>query len=68
MLDLGLRRQLRAINVAASHRQRQTFIFSDVRYYRSSGICERVYYASPSRVAIGQGFDEHTDITHCVAL
>lgn len=68
MLDLGFAEAMRAINVAASHRQRQTLFFSaTLDNTEVSGIASELL-REPSRVAIGQGFDEHTDITQHVLL
>jgi len=61
---------MRAINVAASHRQRQNFILFRQPGFDTEGkrYCRRVL-REPSRVAIGQGFDETHDIhTTCVCF
>ncbi len=68
MLDLGFAEAMRAINAAASHRQRQTLFFSATLDNTQVSEIANELLREPSRVAIGQGFDEHTDIAQHVLL
>ncbi|MDP5055683.1 MAG: DEAD/DEAH box helicase [Marinomonas hwangdonensis] len=68
MLDLGFAEAMRAINVAASHRQRQTLFFSATLDNTQVSEIANELLREPSRVAVGQGFDEHTDIAQHVLL
>ncbi|MBR7889036.1 DEAD/DEAH box helicase [Marinomonas sp. A79] len=68
MLDLGFAEAMRAINAAASHRQRQTLFFSATLDNTQVSEIANELLREPSRVAVGQGFDEHTDIAQHVFL
>ena len=68
MLDLGFAEAMRAINVAASHRQRQTLIFSATLDNPQVSEIANELLREPSHVAVGQWFDEHTDIAQHVLL
>ncbi len=68
MLDLGFAEAMRAINVAASHRQRQTLFFSATLDNTEVSEIAGELLREPSRVAVGQGFDEHTDISQHILL
>lgn len=68
MLDLGFADAMRAINAAASHRQRQTLFFSATLDNTEVSVIAGELLREPSRVAVGQGFDEHTDISQHVLL
>lgn len=68
MLDLGFADAMRAINAAASHRQRQTLFFSATLDNTEVSEIAGELLREPSRVAIGQGFDEHTDIGQHILL
>lgn len=68
MLDLGFAEAMRAINAAASHRQRQTLFFSATLDNTQVSQIANELLREPSRVAVGQGFDEHTDIAQHVLL
>ncbi|TDO98893.1 DEAD/DEAH box helicase [Marinomonas balearica] len=68
MLDLGFADSMRAINKAASHRQRQTIFFSATLDNTDvSNIAEELL-REPSRVAVGHGSDQHQDIAQHVLL
>lgn len=68
MLDLGFAEAMRAINSAASHRQRQTLFFSATLDNTDVSDIAAELLKEPSRVAIGQGFDEHKDIAQHILL
>ena len=68
MLDLGFADAMRAINDAANHRQRQTLFFSATLDNTDVSAIANELLREPSRVAVGQGFDEHTDISQHVFL
>ncbi|WP_394180092.1 DEAD/DEAH box helicase [Marinomonas posidonica] len=68
MLDLGFADAMRAINNAASHRQRQTLFFSATLDNTDVNEMAAELLKEPSRVAIGQGYDEHKDIEQHVLL
>ncbi|MGO3738314.1 MAG: DEAD/DEAH box helicase [Marinomonas foliarum] len=68
MLDLGFAEAMRAINAAANHRQRQTLFFSATLDNTEVSTIASELLREPSRVAVGQGFDEHTDISQHVLL
>ncbi len=68
MLDLGFADAMRAINDAANHRQRQTLFFSATLDNTDVSDIANELLKEPSRVAVGQGFDEHTDISQHVLL
>ncbi|TYL48300.1 DEAD/DEAH box helicase [Marinomonas sp. IMCC 4694] len=68
MLDLGFAEAMRAINAAASHRQRQTLFFSATLDNTDVSEIANELLKEPSRIAVGQGFDEHTDIAQHVLL
>ncbi len=68
MLDLGFADAMRAINEAASHRQRQTLFFSATLDNTEVSAIAGELLKEPSRVAIGQGFDEHKDISQHILL
>jgi superfamily II DNA/RNA helicase len=68
MLDLGFAEAMRAINDAANHRQRQTLFFSATLDNTEVSAIASELLKEPSRVAIGQGFDEHKDIAQHILL
>ncbi|MGB5998286.1 MAG: DEAD/DEAH box helicase [Marinomonas sp.] len=68
MLDLGFAEAVRAINSAASHRLRQTLFFSATLDNTDVSEIASELLKEPSRVAIGQGYDEHKDIEQHVYL
>ncbi|REG86518.1 DEAD/DEAH box helicase [Marinomonas pollencensis] len=68
MLDLGFAEAVRAINAAASHRLRQTLFFSATLDNTDVSEIAGELLKEPSRVAIGQGYDEHKDIEQHVYL
>jgi len=68
MLDLGFADAMRAINNAANHRQRQTLFFSATLDNTDVNVMAAELLKEPSRVAIGQGYDEHKDIQQHVLL
>ena len=68
MLDLGFADAMRAINAAASHRQRQTLFFSATLDNTEVSEIAGELLREPSRVAVGQGFDEHSDIGQHILL
>ncbi|MBJ7538869.1 DEAD/DEAH box helicase [Marinomonas transparens] len=68
MLDLGFAEAMRAINAAANHRQRQTLFFSATLDNTEVSDIANELLREPSRVAVGQGFDEHKDIEQHVFL
>ncbi|MGO3344816.1 MAG: DEAD/DEAH box helicase [Marinomonas sp.] len=68
MLDLGFAEAVRAINAAASHRLRQTLFFSATLDNTDVSDIAGELLKEPSRVAIGQGYDEHKDIEQHVYL
>ncbi|MEL0637257.1 DEAD/DEAH box helicase [Marinomonas sp. TI.3.20] len=68
MLDLGFAEAVRAINTAASHRLRQTLFFSATLDNTDVSEIANELLKDPSRVAIGQGYDEHKDIDQHVYL
>ncbi|ETX10335.1 RNA helicase [Marinomonas ushuaiensis DSM 15871] len=68
MLDLGFADAMRAINTAASHRQRQTLFFSATLDNTDVSEIAGELLREPSRVAVGQGFDEHSDIGQHILL
>ncbi|BFM47872.1 DEAD/DEAH box helicase [Marinomonas sp. THO17] len=68
MLDLGFADAMRAINAAANHRQRQTLFFSATLDNTDVNEMAAELLKEPSRVAIGQGYDEHKDIQQHVLL
>ncbi|MFD2178092.1 DEAD/DEAH box helicase [Veronia pacifica] len=63
MLDLGFAPQLKAINEAASHRKRQTLMFSATLDHHQVNDIAGDMLTDPKRVAIGYANDEHKDIT-----
>ncbi|MGR0277493.1 DEAD/DEAH box helicase [Marinomonas dokdonensis] len=68
MLDLGFAPAMRAINQAANHRLRQTLFFSATLDNTEVNEIADELLKEPSRVAVGQGFDEHQDIEQHVYL
>ncbi|WP_108651715.1 DEAD/DEAH box helicase [Dongshaea marina] len=62
MLDLGFAPQLRAINQAADHRQRQTMMFSATLENAEVNSLAAELLREPKRIAIGQANTEHQDI------
>lgn len=68
MLDLGFADAMRAINAAANHRLRQTLFFSATLDNTDVNTIAAELLKEPSRVAIGQGYDEHKDIEQHVYL
>lgn len=63
MLDLGFEDQLRQINEAASHRRRQTLMFSATLDHAEVNDIAAEMQTAPKRIAIGLANDEHKDIT-----
>ncbi|WCN14077.1 DEAD/DEAH box helicase [Marinomonas mediterranea] len=68
MLDLGFADSMRAINNAASHRQRQTLFFSATLDNTDVSVIAEELLREPSRVAVGHGTDQHQDISQHVFL
>ncbi|QIR14242.1 DEAD/DEAH box helicase [Shewanella aestuarii] len=62
MLDLGFAEQLKAINVAADHKRRQTLMFSATLDHDSINDIATTLLNNPSHVAIGASYAEHKDI------
>ncbi len=62
MLDLGFAPQLKAINDAASHRRRQTLMFSATLNHQQVNDIAADMLNEPRRVAIGYVNEEHKDI------
>lgn len=62
MLDLGFMPQLHAIHAAASHRLRQTLMFSATLDHAEVNELALSLLKSPHRVALGAGYDPHKDI------
>ncbi len=66
MLDLGFMPQLNAIHKAASHRLRQTLMFSATLDHAEVNELALSLLNDPYRVALGAGYDPHKDISqHC---
>lgn len=63
MLDLGFSEQLKTINQFASHRKRQTFLFSATLDDDKVLLLANDFLNDPKRIAIGSANDLHTDIT-----
>ena len=63
MLDLGFMPQLNAIHKAASHRLRQTLMFSATLDHAEVNELALSLLKDPYRVALGAGYDPHKDIT-----
>lgn len=63
MLDLGFEAQLRRIHEAASHRRRQTMMFSATLDHTDVLDIASDMLNAPKRISIGHGAEEHTDIT-----
>ncbi|UXI04030.1 DEAD/DEAH box helicase [Photobacterium sp. TY1-4] len=63
MLDLGFEAQLRRIHEAASHRRRQTMMFSATLDHADVQDIAADMLNAPKRISIGHGAEEHTDIT-----
>ena len=68
MLDLGFAPAMRAINQAANHRLRQTLFFSATLDNTEVNEIAEELLKEPTRIAVGQGFDEHQDIEQHVYL
>jgi superfamily II DNA/RNA helicase len=67
MLDLGFMPQLNAIHKAASHRLRQTLMFSATLDHTEVNNLAMSLLKDPYRVALGHGSDVHQDIEqHCI--
>ncbi len=62
MLDLGFMPQLNAINKAASHRLRQTLMFSATLDHAEVDELTLSLLKNPFRVALGSGHEQHSDI------
>lgn len=62
MLDLGFMPQLNAIHKAASHRLRQTLMFSATLDHAEVNELALSLLKDPYRVALGAGYDPHKDI------
>lgn len=63
MLDLGFMPQLNAIHKQASHRLRQTLMFSATLDHAEVNELALSLLRDPYRVALGAGYDPHKDIT-----
>lgn len=63
MLDLGFMPQLNAINKAADHRLRQTLMFSATLDHAEVNELTLSLLKNPFRVALGSGYEQHSDIT-----
>lgn len=63
MLDLGFMPQLNAIHKQASHRLRQTLMFSATLDHAEVNELALSLLKDPYRVALGAGYDPHKDIT-----
>ena len=63
MLDLGFMPQLNAIHKLASHRLRQTLMFSATLDHAEVNELALSLLRDPYRVALGAGYDPHKDIT-----
>ena len=63
MLDLGFMPQLNAIHKQASHRLRQTLMFSATLDHAEVNELALSLLRDPYRVALGAGYDPHRDIT-----
>lgn len=64
MLDLGFMPQLNAIHKQASHRLRQTLMFSATLDHAEVNELALSLLKDPYRVAVGAGYDPHKDIVH----
>ncbi|WP_299200817.1 DEAD/DEAH box helicase [uncultured Amphritea sp.] len=62
MLDLGFAEQLNRINQIASHRLRQTLMFSATLEHAEVNSMAKTLLKSPKRIAIGAANAEHADI------
>jgi len=62
MLDLGFADQLNRINQIASHRLRQTLMFSATLEHAEVNSMAKTLLKSPKRIAIGAANAEHADI------
>lgn len=62
MLDLGFAEQLNRINKTASHRLRQTLMFSATLEHAAVNGMAKTLLKAPKRIAIGAANAEHTDI------
>ncbi|MFN6263187.1 MAG: DEAD/DEAH box helicase [Chromatiaceae bacterium] len=63
MLDLGFMPQLNAIHKQASHRLRQTLMFSATLDHAEVNELALSLLRDPYRVALGAGYDPHKDIS-----
>ena len=63
MLDLGFMPQLNAIHKQASHRLRQTLMFSATLDHAEVNALALSLLKDPYRVALGAGYDPHKDIS-----
>ncbi len=63
MLDLGFAKQLAQINKAADHRKRQTLMFSATLDHAQVNDFALALLKKPKRIAIGNAYTEHKDIT-----
>lgn len=63
MLDLGFMPQLNAIHKQASHRLRQTLMFSATLDHAEVNELALSLLKDPYRVALGAGYDPHKDIS-----
>ncbi len=63
MLDLGFMPQLNAIHKQATHRLRQTLMFSATLDHAEVNELALSLLKDPYRVALGAGYDPHKDIT-----
>ncbi|MDX2421771.1 MAG: DEAD/DEAH box helicase [Amphritea sp.] len=62
MLDLGFTEQLNRINQTASHRLRQTLMFSATLEHAAVNSMAKTLLKAPKRIAIGAANAEHADI------
>lgn len=63
MLDLGFLPQLTTINKAASHRLRQTLLFSATLEHTDLDALSLALLKNPFRVTLNSGHEQHSDIT-----
>ncbi|HIF9513151.1 TPA: DEAD/DEAH box helicase [Photobacterium damselae] len=63
MLDLGFEKELRRIHEAASHRRRQTLMFSATLDHPEVVEMAHEMLNVPKRISIGHSAEEHKDIT-----
>ncbi|WP_413113554.1 DEAD/DEAH box helicase [Thaumasiovibrio sp. DFM-14] len=62
MLDLGFEEQLKKINAAASHRRRQTMMFSATLDHQQVNTIAADMLEQPKQISVGVSNEEHKDI------